>query len=73
MHRFTSTEQLLHGFAEYPPIMTTEDVSGLLNLSVPEVRRLAREGVLPSRKVGRAYRYFRDEIVLWLDGLDSKD
>lgn len=60
-------KELLSGFVGYPPVLTASDVAELLNISVPEVRRLSRTGKLPSRRVGKAYRYFRDEVVAWLD------
>lgn len=60
-------EQLLTGFAHLPPVMTTEDVSQMLSMGVPEVRRLTRDGRLPGKRIGKAYRYFRDDIIRWLD------
>lgn len=60
-------DQLLEGFADYPPVLTTSDVAEILSINVQEVRRLTREGRLPARRIGKAYRYFRDEIVLWLN------
>ena len=60
-------QALLPSFASYAPILTTSEVANLLSMSVQEVRRLTREGILPARRVGKAYRYFRDEVVGWLD------
>lgn len=59
-------EELKKGFTEYPPIMTTQDVAALLSMNIQEVRRLVREGRIPARRIGKAYRFFRDELVLWL-------
>ena len=59
-------EELKKGFADYPPILTTQDVADLMTMNVQEVRRLVREGRIPARRIGKAYRFFRDEIVLWL-------
>lgn len=55
-------------FAHIPPIMTTDDVAEMLSMGVQEVRRLTRDGRLPGRRIGKAYRYFRDDIIRWLDG-----
>ena len=55
------------GFEAYPPVLTSSGVADLLVVSVQEVRRLTREGRLPARRIGKAYRYFRNEIVEWLD------
>ena len=59
-------EELKQAFEQYPPIMTTADVADMLAMNVQEVRRLTRDGRLPARRIGKAYRYFRDELVLWL-------
>jgi len=59
-------EELKRGFAEYPPILTTQDVADLMSMNVQEVRRLVREGRIPARRIGKAYRFFRDEVILWL-------
>lgn len=59
--------QLLEGFAEYPPVLTAAQVAELLSMNVQEVRRLSRSGLMPSRRIGKAYRYFRDEVVSWLN------
>ena len=66
-HEDVRLDRLLNGFSSFAPVLTTSDVAELLALSVQEVRRLTREGQLPARKVGKAYRYFRDEIVAWLN------
>jgi excisionase family DNA binding protein len=58
---------LMQGFADYPPVLTTAQVAELLAMNVQEVRRLSRDGRLPSRRIGKAYRFFRDEIVAWLN------
>ncbi len=60
-------DRLIAGFVEYGPILTTDEVAEMLSLSVQEVRKLTREGRMPARKIGKAYRYFRDEIVSWLN------
>ena len=59
-------EKLMEGFADYPPIMTTQDVADFLSMNIQEVRRLVREGRIPARRIGKAYRFFRDELVQWL-------
>ena len=58
---------LRSGFSDYPPVLTAAQVADLLAMNVQEVRRLARDGRIPARRLGKAYRFFRDEIVAWLD------
>ena len=71
--RLIDDEDLLRGFADYPPVLTTAQVAELLSMNVQEVRRLSRDGRIPSRRIGKAYRYFRDEIVAWLDSSMGSD
>lgn len=61
-------DQLMSSFAHLPPIMTTEGVAEMLSMGVQEVRRITRDGRLPGKRIGKAYRYFRDDIIRWLDG-----
>jgi len=50
------------------PVLTAAEVAELLRLNVDYVRLLSRQGVLPAHRVpgGRAFRYFRDEVLAWL-------
>lgn len=60
-------DDLLKGFSEYPPVLTASQVADLLAINVQEVRRMSRSGEIPSRRIGKSYRYFRDEVVAWLN------
>jgi excisionase family DNA binding protein len=55
---------------QYPPVLDTEMVAELLGMNVQVVRRLAREGQIPSYRLpeGRTYRFFTDEVLEWLRG-----
>ena len=55
------------GLTKASSVLTAIEVAELLTMSVQEVRRLTREGSLPARRIGKAYRSFRDGIVAWLD------
>lgn len=48
-------------------IWTSKEVSEFLKLSEQQVRRLAREGVIPSYRVGGMWRFDSEEItsMLW--------
>lgn len=58
---------------DYPPVLTTEQVSELLHMNIDTVRRLSREGVLPSHRIpgGRSFRYLTDEVLEWVRQLPS--
>lgn len=47
-------------------VLTARDVAELLRIPVSTVYDLARRGVLPAHRVGRACRFLRQEIEEWL-------
>ncbi len=53
---------------EFPPVLDTAMVAELLGMNIQVVRRMAREGQIPSYRLpgGRTFRFFRDEIFDWL-------
>lgn len=55
---------------EFPPVLDTALVAEMLGMNVQVVRRLAREGQIPAYRLpgGRAFRFFRDEVLEWLKG-----
>lgn len=59
----------------YPDILTAALVAEILDMNLDYVRKLSREGKIPAHKMpgGRAFRYFKDEIVSWLRGLPATE
>lgn len=53
---------------DYPPVLDAAMVAELLGMNIDTVRRLSRQGVLPSHRVpgGRAFKYLKDEVLEWL-------
>ena len=49
-------------------VMTASEVGALLRLASSSVYDLARRGVIPGHRVGRAWRFIRQEIEDWLRG-----
>jgi excisionase family DNA binding protein len=47
-------------------VLTARDVAEFLRIPVSTVYDLARRGVLPAHRVGRAWRFLRQEIEEWL-------
>ncbi len=45
--------------------MTVHDVAGYLRLSEAKVYRLAKEGCVPSFRLGKSWRFRRDLIDEW--------
>lgn len=49
-----------------PTIMTVQEVARYLRVHVVTVYRMIRQGQLPAIRVGRGWRFKKDEIDLWL-------
>jgi excisionase family DNA binding protein len=47
-------------------VITPSEVAALLQIHVKTVYRLARQGVLPGRHIGRRWRFSRTEILALL-------
>jgi excisionase family DNA binding protein len=63
---------------EFPPILTAAIAAELLQVHVEYLRRLVREGKVPSHRFpgGRELRFLRDELLEWLaaqPGVDGVD
>lgn len=54
-----------------PEVLTATEAAEFLRLSPYGVRDLARRGVLPGRKVGRDWRFWRADLVAWLRGKEG--
>ena len=46
--------------------MTVAEVADYLHVSLSTVHRLARHGLIPAFRIGRDYRFGRDEIDKWM-------
>lgn len=51
---------------EPDPVMTVSEVAAYLKIAESTVYRLVKEGRLPGRKVGGAWRFSRQELEKWL-------
>ena len=51
---------------EYPDIMTVDEMSKALGISSKTGYKLIKEGVIKSRKVGRAYRIAKVHLLSYL-------
>lgn len=49
-------------------ILTTDEAAGLLRVSSKTVLALARDGILPGTKVGRAWRFLRADRLEYVHG-----
>ncbi len=49
-------------------VLTVEEAAGLLKVSSKTVLKLARDGVFPGQKVGRAWRFRRSDLLGFVGG-----
>ena len=48
--------------ADFPEILTAEQVCEYLQISMTTCRKLTKEGTIPATKLGRQWRYDRDQL-----------
>jgi excisionase family DNA binding protein len=51
-----------------PPMLTAPEAARFLRVRAPQIYALARDGTIPSVRVGRAVRFDRDRLLRWIDG-----
>ena len=51
---------------EVEDVLTTEEAAILLRVSTKTILGLASRGTLPGRKVGRAWRFLRSDLVAYV-------
>lgn len=49
------------------PMLTAAEASAILRVRVPQVYALARDGIIPAVRVGRAVRFNRDQLMRWIE------
>ena len=55
-------------------VLSVKDAAELLEISPYTIRKHARQGSIPGRKVGREWRFSRDSLLQWLScGLSRDD
>jgi excisionase family DNA binding protein len=59
-------EALWREVMENNPVLTTEEAADFLKLTPFTVRDYARRRILPARKVGKAWRFYKPDLVAWL-------
>ena len=50
-----------------PKMLTADEASALLRVRLPQLYALARDGVIPSVRVGRAVRFSSARLKAWID------
>ena len=63
-----ATDRLAHRYeVQFAPMLTADEASRLLRIRKPQLYALARDGVVPSVRVGRAIRFNRDQLCAWIE------
>jgi PTS system nitrogen regulatory IIA component len=47
-------------------VLTTEEAAMFLKLTPFTVRDYARRGILPARKAGKGWRFYKPDLLAWL-------
>jgi excisionase family DNA binding protein len=56
-----------HAFRPYEPdVLTLEEVAELLGVEAQAIEELARDGEIPGREIGGAWRFARSAVLQWL-------
>ena len=48
-------------------MLTADEASTLLRVRRPQVYALARDGIIPSVRIGRAVRFSRNRLLQWIE------
>lgn len=54
-------------------VLTTEEAAEFLSLRPFTIRVYARRGVIPGKKVGKGWRFYKPDLIAWLRGQSPTD
>ena len=57
---------------QLPCVMTGGMVARFTNYTPDTIRKYTNQGIIPARKLSDEWRYDRDELLTWWDGLSQK-
>jgi excisionase family DNA binding protein len=47
-------------------VLNTEEAAEFLGFSAFTIREYAKKGIIPAKKVGKEWRFYKPELVTWL-------
>jgi PTS system nitrogen regulatory IIA component len=53
---------------EAKEILTTDEAAEFLSLTPYTVREYAKKGLIPARKIGKSWRFYKPDLVAWVRG-----
>lgn len=61
------TSKAIFDYRQMPEVVTTGEAAVYLRVSRPTVTKYAEQGVIPGRKVGDQWRFFRDDLRKFME------
>lgn len=58
----TKNHTRIFDYRQMPEVVTTGEAAAYLRISKPTVAKYAELGLIPGRKIGDQWRFFRDEL-----------
>jgi PTS system nitrogen regulatory IIA component len=58
---------------ENKEVLTTEEAARFLSLTPYTLREYARKGLIPARKMGKSWRFYKPDIIAWLRGKEQEN
>jgi PTS system nitrogen regulatory IIA component len=52
-------------------ILTTDETAEFLSLTPYTVREYAKKGLIPARKMGKSWRFYKPDLVAWVRGKEA--
>jgi excisionase family DNA binding protein len=49
-------------------VLNSEEAAEFLGFSAFTIREYAKKGIIPAKKIGKEWRFYKPEIVAWLLG-----
>jgi excisionase family DNA binding protein len=51
-------------------VLNSEEAAEFLGFSAFTIREYAKKGIIPAKKIGKEWRFYRPALVSWLTGKD---
>jgi excisionase family DNA binding protein len=58
---------------EEKEVFNVEEASAFLGINPDDLRRYARKGLIPARKLGKRWRFHKAHLIEWLKGGESQE
>ncbi|MFI5329616.1 MAG: helix-turn-helix domain-containing protein [Desulfobaccales bacterium] len=58
---------------EEKEVLNTEEAAKLLGCSAYTIREHAKKGLIPGRKLGKEWRFYKPDLLAWLRGKEGKE